>query len=161
MIRLTWVRAVAVLRCSSAAMPVLSRPWAMRARTCRSRGVRTASRRFAEWTNAGLWKRLHAAFLDWLNVVSEIDWSRAMVDSIQPRGTPVQRWTRRRPDARTGAEACQPRAYRRTTVPGEAPVTSPDLIGRDFTVPVPGTLRGVKVVSSGDGIRFRQLCGTR
>ena len=37
-----------------------------------------------------------------------------------------------------GLKACQPRAYRRTTVPGEAPVTSPDLIGRDFTAAVPG-----------------------
>jgi putative transposase len=35
--------------------------------------------------------------------------------------------------------ACQPRAYKRTTVPGEQPVTSPDLIGRDFTATAPGT----------------------
>lgn len=34
--------------------------------------------------------------------------------------------------------ACQPRAYKRTTVPGEQPVASPDLIGRDFTAPAPG-----------------------
>jgi putative transposase len=34
--------------------------------------------------------------------------------------------------------ACQPRAYKRTTVPGEEPVTSPDLTGRDFTAPAPG-----------------------
>jgi transposase InsO family protein len=31
-----------------------------------------------------------------------------------------------------GLRAVQPRAYKRTTVPGEQPVTSPDLIGRDF-----------------------------
>jgi len=37
-----------------------------------------------------------------------------------------------------GLRACQPRAYKRTTVPGEQPVTSPDLIGRDFTAPAPG-----------------------
>lgn len=37
-----------------------------------------------------------------------------------------------------GLKACQPRAYRRTTVPGEAPVESPDLIGRDFTADQPG-----------------------
>lgn len=37
-----------------------------------------------------------------------------------------------------GLKACQPRAYKRTTVPGEEPVTSPDLIGRDFTAPGPG-----------------------
>lgn len=37
-----------------------------------------------------------------------------------------------------GLRACQPRAYKRTTVPGEQPVTSPDLIGRDFTAEAPG-----------------------
>jgi putative transposase len=36
-----------------------------------------------------------------------------------------------------GLRACQPRAYKRTTVPGEKPVTSPDLIGRDFSAPAP------------------------
>jgi putative transposase len=36
-----------------------------------------------------------------------------------------------------GLRACQPRAYKRTTVPGEQP-TSPDLNGRDFTAPAPG-----------------------
>jgi transposase InsO family protein len=38
-----------------------------------------------------------------------------------------------------GLRACQPRAYKRTTVPGEEPVASPDLIGRDFTATAPGT----------------------
>jgi putative transposase len=38
-----------------------------------------------------------------------------------------------------GLRACQPRAYKRTTVPGEQPVTSPDLIDRDFTAAAPGT----------------------
>ena len=37
-----------------------------------------------------------------------------------------------------GLRACQPRAYKRTTVPGEQPVISPDLIGRDFTAEAPG-----------------------
>jgi len=37
-----------------------------------------------------------------------------------------------------GLAAVQPRAYKRTTVPGEHPVSSPDLIGRDFTAPAPG-----------------------
>jgi putative transposase len=38
-----------------------------------------------------------------------------------------------------GLRACQPRAYKRTTVPGEEPVPSADLIGRDFTATDPGT----------------------
>jgi putative transposase len=37
-----------------------------------------------------------------------------------------------------GLRACQPRAYKRTTLPGQQPVTSPDLIGRDFTAQAPG-----------------------
>jgi putative transposase len=37
-----------------------------------------------------------------------------------------------------GLRACQPRAYKRTTMPGEQPVSSPDLIGRDFTADAPG-----------------------
>jgi len=38
-----------------------------------------------------------------------------------------------------GLTAGQPRAYKRTTVPGEQPMSAPDLIGRDFTAPTPGT----------------------
>jgi putative transposase len=38
-----------------------------------------------------------------------------------------------------GLRACQPRPYKRTTVPGEQPVTSPDLIAGDFTATAPGT----------------------
>jgi transposase InsO family protein len=38
-----------------------------------------------------------------------------------------------------GLKACQPRTYKTTTVPGERPVTSPDLIGRDFAGDTPGT----------------------
>jgi putative transposase len=38
-----------------------------------------------------------------------------------------------------GLKACQPRAYKRTTVPGREPVARPDLIGRDFTAAAPGS----------------------
>ena len=37
-----------------------------------------------------------------------------------------------------GLQGCQPRAYKRTTLPGEQPVDVPDLIGRDFTADAPG-----------------------
>src|SRR4051794_721860 len=37
-----------------------------------------------------------------------------------------------------GLAAVQPRAYKRTTVPGKKPVTAPDLIDRDFTAEAPG-----------------------
>jgi len=38
-----------------------------------------------------------------------------------------------------GLRAVQPRAYKTTTVAGEQPVTTPDLIGRDFDAETPGT----------------------
>jgi putative transposase len=37
-----------------------------------------------------------------------------------------------------GLSAVQPRAYKRTTVPGDAPVAAPDLLERDFTAQQPG-----------------------
>lgn len=45
----------------------------------------TAHRRFTQWTACGLWERLHQQFLHRLGVASEIDWSRAVVDSISVR----------------------------------------------------------------------------
>jgi transposase InsO family protein len=36
-----------------------------------------------------------------------------------------------------GPAAIQPRAYKRTTRPGQTPVESPDLISRDFTADAP------------------------
>ena len=37
-----------------------------------------------------------------------------------------------------GLKACQPRAYRRTTLRGEQPVSTPDLLQREFTATEPG-----------------------
>ncbi|SNR64565.1 IS3 family transposase [Blastococcus mobilis] len=37
-----------------------------------------------------------------------------------------------------GLAAVQPRAYKRTTLPGTAPQPAPDLIAREFTAPAPG-----------------------
>ena len=37
-----------------------------------------------------------------------------------------------------GLKAVQPRAYKRTTIRGEQPMDSPDLLGRDFTASAPG-----------------------
>jgi putative transposase len=52
-----------------------------------------------------------------------------------------------------GLRACQPRAYRRTTVPGEHPVASPDLIERDFTAEAPGTrlVGDITYLKTGEG----------
>jgi putative transposase len=37
-----------------------------------------------------------------------------------------------------GLTACQPRAYRRTTLGDDQPVATPDLVEREFTAPAPG-----------------------
>ena len=52
-----------------------------------------------------------------------------------------------------GLRACQPRAYRRTTVPGEHPLASPDLIDRDFTAQQPGTrlVGDITYLKTGEG----------
>src|SRR5690349_12566477 len=42
----------------------------------------TVHRRFTDWTRCGFWARLHHQFLHQLGVRGEIDWSRAIVDSI-------------------------------------------------------------------------------
>ncbi len=45
----------------------------------------TAHRRFAEWSEAALWAKLHCAVLDRLGAAGEIDWSRAIVDGASLR----------------------------------------------------------------------------
>lgn len=45
----------------------------------------TAHRRFAVWTRAGVWGRLHRAVLDELGAQGLIDWSRVMVDAASMR----------------------------------------------------------------------------
>ena len=52
-----------------------------------------------------------------------------------------------------GLKACQPRAYKRTTLPGEQPMRSPDLIGRDFTAERPGVrlVGDITYLKTGEG----------
>ncbi|MFD1662951.1 IS5 family transposase [Streptomyces caeni] len=45
----------------------------------------TAHRRFAAWTRAGFWRRLHNEVLNRLGAVGAIDWSAALVDSASVR----------------------------------------------------------------------------
>ncbi len=45
----------------------------------------TAHRRFTEWSEAGLWAKLHRSVLDRLGAAGEIDWSRAIVDAASMR----------------------------------------------------------------------------
>lgn len=46
---------------------------------------RTAHRRFGQWTDAGLWRRIHVAVLDELGARGEVDWSRAILDAASVR----------------------------------------------------------------------------
>jgi transposase len=45
----------------------------------------TAHRRFAAWTKAGLWPRLHRVVLDELGARGQIDWTSAIVDAAAIR----------------------------------------------------------------------------
>lgn len=45
----------------------------------------TAHRRFAAWTKAGLWRRLHRAVLDELGARGGVDWSAVIVDAAAVR----------------------------------------------------------------------------
>ena len=45
----------------------------------------TVHRRFTEWTQHGLWEQIHHELLHRLHTLGGIDWSRAIVDSINVR----------------------------------------------------------------------------
>ncbi len=45
----------------------------------------TCWRRLKEWTDAGVWERLHHTLLDELHEAERIDWSRAIVDGSHVR----------------------------------------------------------------------------
>jgi hypothetical protein len=44
----------------------------------------TAFRRFAEWTEARMWAKLHRLVLDELGPQGGLDWSRGAIDSVGP-----------------------------------------------------------------------------
>lgn len=45
----------------------------------------TAHRRFTQWSEAGLWAKLHRTILDELGGRGDIDWLRAIVDAASVR----------------------------------------------------------------------------
>jgi transposase len=54
----------------------------------------TCWRRFAEWTDAGVWDALHLVLLDRLGEQGLVDWSRVLVDAASlrvKRGGPYRR----------------------------------------------------------------------
>jgi transposase len=50
-------------------------------------GRATVHLRVGQWTASRLWEPLHHAVLTRLNMISEIAWARALVDSIAVRAT--------------------------------------------------------------------------
>lgn len=68
----------------------------------------TCWRRLAEWNDAGVWQRLHEAFLAELNAAGKLDWSRAVIDSSHVRAM------------RRGPKAVRARS----TAPDRAPSTT-------------------------------------
>lgn len=59
----------------------------------------TAHRRFAEWTKARVWAKLHRLVLDELGSRGDLDWSRCAIDSVNMRAL------KGGPD---GSESCRP-----------------------------------------------------
>ncbi|MGA5425150.1 IS5 family transposase [Streptomyces lavendulocolor] len=47
----------------------------------------TVYRRFAQWSRARVWARLHRIILDELGAEGELDWSRCAIDSVSVRAT--------------------------------------------------------------------------
>jgi transposase len=45
----------------------------------------TCWRRFAEWTEAGVWDALHLVLVDRLDADGRLDWSRVLVDTASLR----------------------------------------------------------------------------
>jgi len=56
-------------------------PWEMLPRESGCGSGMTCWRRLRDWQDAGVWERLHRAFLDRLGEADAIDWSRAALDS--------------------------------------------------------------------------------
>jgi putative transposase len=56
----------------------------------------------------------------------------------------------------SGLAAVQPRAYKRTTLPGDAPAPVPDLLAGDFTATEPGAQISASLHARSDGPRARQ-----
>ena len=78
-------------------------------------GRSTVHRRFTEWSQSGLWVLLHQQFLHRLGMMSEIDWSRVVVDSISLR---AQKGATRPAQTRSTAASPAPRFTYSATAPG-------------------------------------------
>jgi transposase len=62
-------------------------PWQMLPQELGCGSGMTCWRRLRDWQDAGIWRLMHFAPLDWLARHNQIDWSRAVVDSCSVRAT--------------------------------------------------------------------------
>lgn len=66
--------------------------------------------------------------------------SRRVTAALHASGYPVSRRLVRALMRAQGLKACQPRPWRRTTLPGDTPAAVPDRVNRDFTAAEPNLL---------------------
>ncbi|SBW26219.1 integrase catalytic subunit [Candidatus Protofrankia californiensis] len=78
--------------------------------------------------------------------------ARRIAAALTASGQPTSVRLTRRIMRRAGLKACQPRAYRRTTIPGQAPAPA-DHVRRDFTATQPGAklVGDITYVRTGEG----------
>ncbi len=67
-------------------------PWRMLPKEIGFGSGVTCWRRLRDWQEAGVWRRLHRALLDWLGRDGKVDWSRACLDSAS---VPAKRGAKR------------------------------------------------------------------
>ena len=60
-------------------------PWEMLPKELGCGSGMTSWRRLRDWQKAGTWDLIHFTLLDWLSRYSQIDWSKAVVDSCSVR----------------------------------------------------------------------------
>jgi transposase len=83
----------------------------------------TVYRRFAQWSKARVWARLHRVILDELGARGELDWSRCAIDFVSVRAL--------KGGAADGIESDRPRQERIENPPRRRPIGPPHL-GGDF-----------------------------
>jgi transposase len=60
-------------------------PWEMLPKELGCGSGMTCWRRLRDWQKAGTWDLIHFTLLDWLSRYSQLDWSKAVVDSCSVR----------------------------------------------------------------------------
>ena len=60
-------------------------PWEMLPKELSCGSGMTCWRRLRDWQRAGIWELIHFILLDWLSRYSQIDWSKAVLDSCSMR----------------------------------------------------------------------------